>query len=55
MFGATFNLVTRVGLYTLIFGTLKDGTVFKLIVKHQTIVSFTETSSKMASTLCQNG
>ena len=27
--------------------------VFKLIVLHQTIVSVTETSSKMASILCQ--
>ena len=27
--------------------------VFELIVKHQTIVSVTETSVKMASTLCQ--
>ena len=34
------------------FGTLKK-IVSKLIVRHQIIVSFTETSSKMASTFCQ--
>ena len=53
LFGATFNLVTRRG-YTcrtpVIFGTLKDGS---LQINSLAIVSATETSSKMASTLCQ--
>ena len=37
------------------FGTLKDDIVFELIVEHKTIVSVTETFSKMVSMLCQNG
>ena len=51
MFGAAFNLVTRVGL-PLIFGTLKDGSleINNLALK---IVSATETSSKMVPPLCQ--
>ena len=53
MFDATFNLVTRVEI-PVIFGTLKMivfGLIFQHIFKHQIIVSVTETSSKMASTL----
>ena len=52
MFGATFNQVTRVGL--IFFGTPKDGSleINSLTINH-IIVSTTETSSKMASTLCQ--
>ena len=34
----------------MVFGTLKE-----TIVQHETIVSASETSSKMASTVCQNG
>ena len=50
MFGATFNLVTRVGL-TYFFEYWKM-VVLKPIV--YSIISATETSSKMVSTLCQN-
>ena len=51
MFGATFNLVTRVWL-PLILEHWKI-IVFKLIFLYQAIVSVTETSYKMASTFCQ--
>ena len=51
MFGDTFNLVTRVGLPY--FLERWKMIVFKLIVQHQIIVLVTETSSKVASTLCQ--
>ena len=50
MFGATFNLAARVGLPQ--FLEYWKIMVFRLIVKHQTIVSVTDISSKMASTLC---
>ena len=50
MIGATFKLVTRVGLSTVIFGTLKEG-ILQIDSSTITIVSATETSSKMASTL----
>ena len=51
MFCATFYLVTR-GRTSVIFGTLK-GDSLKLMFYHQSLVPVTETSSKMASTLCQ--
>ena len=35
------------------FGNIEKMGVFKLIVLHETIVSVTGTSSKMASKLCQ--
>ena len=51
MFGATFNLITRVGLPY--FLQHRNRVVWKWIVYHQIILSATETSNKMASTLCQ--
>ena len=53
MFRASFNLVTRFGL----FGTIKDDSLLISTLYHRefyrAIVIATETSSKMASTLSQ--
>ena len=51
MFTATLNLVTRVGL-PYFFGTLKDESLLINILVSNNCFS-SETSSKMASTLCQ--
>ena len=51
MFGVIFNLVTRIGQPKVLEHWKMI--VFILIVKYQTIVPVTETSCKMASTLCQ--
>ena len=51
MFGATFQLVTRVGLMQ--FGTLTDCSLKINSLAVKTTVSATETSSRIAPTLCQ--